>query len=69
LKKELISADELRSQARQQGIADVAEVEAAYLESNGEISFIKKTVAEKAKGKRRRSKAMGRCRVLDAAAV
>jgi uncharacterized membrane protein YcaP (DUF421 family) len=58
LRKELISADELRSQARQQGIGDVAEVEAAYLESNGEISFIKKTAEERGKGKRCRSEAM-----------
>jgi uncharacterized membrane protein YcaP (DUF421 family) len=58
MKKELISADELRSQARQQGIGDIAEVASARLESNGEISFIKKEPNEKAKGKSRRSEAL-----------
>jgi uncharacterized membrane protein YcaP (DUF421 family) len=57
MRRELISADELRSQARQQGIADVADV-SACLESNGEISFIKKNESDGAKGKRRREDAI-----------
>jgi uncharacterized membrane protein YcaP (DUF421 family) len=58
MRRELISADELRSQARQQGIADIADVKSACLESNGEISFIKKKDSEPAKGKRRREDAI-----------
>jgi uncharacterized membrane protein YcaP (DUF421 family) len=58
MKKELISADELRSQARQQGIADIAEVATACLESNGEISFVKRTTSQEPKGKRRRDQAL-----------
>lgn len=55
MRRELISADELRSQARQQGISDIAEVKMACLEGNGEISFIKnKPDAAGPKGKRRR---------------
>lgn len=54
MKRELISADELRSQARQQGIADIADVKAASLESNGEISFIQRTKPEEPTGRRRR---------------
>ena len=54
MRRELISADELRSQ---QGIADVADV-SACLESNGEISFIKKNESDGAKGKRRREDAI-----------
>ncbi len=42
MRRELITAEELRSQARQQGIANIRDVEGASLEANGEISFIKK---------------------------
>jgi uncharacterized membrane protein YcaP (DUF421 family) len=55
MRQELISADELRSQARQQGIAEIEDVEAACLEPNGEISFIKREPKHDAKGKRRRN--------------
>jgi uncharacterized membrane protein YcaP (DUF421 family) len=55
MRQELISADELRSQARQQGIAEIEDVEAACLEPNGEISFIKREGNQDAKGKRRRN--------------
>ncbi|MGD9922740.1 MAG: DUF421 domain-containing protein [Pseudorhodoplanes sp.] len=54
MRQELISADELRSQARQQGIATIDDVQTACLEGNGEISFIKKSKTP-SKGKRRRS--------------
>lgn len=54
MRREMISPDELRSQARQQGIADIGEVKMACLEGNGEISFIKKDSRQPAKGKRRR---------------
>jgi uncharacterized membrane protein YcaP (DUF421 family) len=59
MRRELISPDELRSQARQQGIDDVADVKMACLEGNGEVSFIKKDSKEEAaKGKRRRAEAI-----------
>jgi uncharacterized membrane protein YcaP (DUF421 family) len=41
LREELITQDELRSQLREQGIEDVAEVKLAYLEPDGAISVIK----------------------------
>lgn len=58
MRRQMISADELRSQARQQGIASITDVKSACLESNGEISFIKMNDAEPAKGKRRRKEAV-----------
>lgn len=58
MRREMISADELRSQARQQGIADIADVKSACLEGNGEISFIPKSEAGRARGKRRREEAL-----------
>jgi uncharacterized membrane protein YcaP (DUF421 family) len=58
MRRELISPDELRSQARQQGIDDITDVKMACLEGNGEISFIKKNSKEAAKGKRRRAEAI-----------
>jgi uncharacterized membrane protein YcaP (DUF421 family) len=41
MRKELITEEELRSQMRQQGVKDFAEVRRACLEANGEISVIK----------------------------
>ena len=45
MRSELITAEELQSQLRQQGISDVSEVERACLEANGEISVVKKNSA------------------------
>jgi uncharacterized membrane protein YcaP (DUF421 family) len=42
MRKEFITNDELSSELRQQGIEDVRDVKAAWLEGNGEISVIKK---------------------------
>ncbi len=42
LRQEMISVDELRGAARQQGIASLKDVRAAHLEPNGDISFIKR---------------------------
>lgn len=42
MKRELITTDELQSQMREQGIEEVGEIEAGYLESDGHFSFIKK---------------------------
>lgn len=57
MRREMISADELRSQARQQGIGTIDQVAMACLESNGEISFVKKSPDDGVKGKRRRKEA------------
>ena len=42
LKRERLSVDELREEARQQGIAHLSDVRWAVLETTGKISFIKK---------------------------
>jgi uncharacterized membrane protein YcaP (DUF421 family) len=42
LKRERLSVDEVAEQARLQGIAHLADVRWAVLETNGQISFIKK---------------------------
>ena len=42
MRKELITEEELRSQMRQQGVSDFADVQKACLEANGEISVVKK---------------------------
>ena len=57
MRQELITPDELMSQARQQGIGDLAQVKSACLEGNGEVSFVKKGPETGAKGKRRRKDA------------
>jgi uncharacterized membrane protein YcaP (DUF421 family) len=54
MRRELITADELRSEARQQGIADIAEVKSACLEGNGQISFVKFDAGDEPRGSRRR---------------
>ena len=41
MRKELITEEELRSQMRQQGVSDFADVQKACLEANGEISVVK----------------------------
>ncbi|HEY0461514.1 MAG TPA: YetF domain-containing protein [Pyrinomonadaceae bacterium] len=46
MKSEMITYDELLSAMRQQGIADLAEVKQACLESDGHFSFIKKDGGE-----------------------
>lgn len=43
LRTQRVSAEEVRSAARQQGIAELAELEAVILETNGEFSVIKRT--------------------------
>jgi uncharacterized membrane protein YcaP (DUF421 family) len=41
MRQEMISVDELRAEARNQGIADLKDIHAAHLEPNGDISFVK----------------------------
>lgn len=43
MRKELVTNDELEQMLRIQGIEDVAEIKSAYLESDGELSVIKRT--------------------------
>jgi uncharacterized membrane protein YcaP (DUF421 family) len=40
MRRELITEEELRSQLRQQGISEFAQVQAAYMEGDGQISII-----------------------------
>lgn len=40
MRRELITEDELMSQLRQQGIADILDVETAYMEGDGRISVV-----------------------------
>lgn len=48
LRAELITESELRSKLREKGVADLAEVERAYIESDGEISVIRRPRATSA---------------------
>jgi uncharacterized membrane protein YcaP (DUF421 family) len=45
MRKELITEDELKSQLREEGIDDLAEVKEAYLEGDGHISVVKREPA------------------------
>ena len=42
MRKEMITTDELRGEARHQGIGNLKEIREAHLEANGEISFVKR---------------------------
>jgi uncharacterized membrane protein YcaP (DUF421 family) len=42
LKREMITEDEIKSHVRAEGIAEIADVEMAYLEGNGQISVVPK---------------------------
>jgi len=42
LRLEFVSEDELRAKLRENGVSDPAEVEKAYLESDGEVSVIRR---------------------------
>ena len=43
LRREMITDEELQAKLREHGIADVSEVSAAYMESDGEISVLKRS--------------------------
>ena len=45
-RRELISEEELRSQLREQGADDVSQVKSCHLESDGQLSVIKKDEPE-----------------------
>ena len=55
MRQEALTQDELLSHLRQQGVENLAEVEKAYLEDDGQISVIKKkaTGGNEGEGKRR----------------
>jgi len=53
MRRELITEDELMTQIREQGIADLAGVKAALMEADGQISVIPRD-GEQANGKRKR---------------
>ena len=46
MRRELITEEELMSQLRQQGVADVSEVERAYLEGDGRVSVVKREAGD-----------------------
>ncbi len=46
MRRELITEEELRSHLRQQGIAEFAQVQAAYMEGDGQISIIRRGSCE-----------------------
>jgi uncharacterized membrane protein YcaP (DUF421 family) len=50
LRREFISMDELQEKLREQGIEKLAEVKAAYLEGDGEISVIRNSESPAAQG-------------------
>ena len=54
LRREYITLDELEAQLREQGIDDVGDVRAAYLESDGSVSVIPRERANSSAGSRRR---------------
>jgi uncharacterized membrane protein YcaP (DUF421 family) len=49
LRAEFVSDSELWSKLREHGVTDLAEVEAAYLESDGEVSVVKRRPGEPAR--------------------
>jgi uncharacterized membrane protein YcaP (DUF421 family) len=55
MRKEMISIDELRGEARHQGIANLKEVREAHLEANGDISFIKQNKHSPRKNPRKKA--------------
>ena len=56
MRKELVTNDELEQMLRVQGIEDVAEIKAAYLESDGELSVIKREKGDDASPPKRRKR-------------
>lgn len=46
MRRELVTVDELMGKLREQGIVDLADVEVAYMESDGEISVIRRDRAD-----------------------
>lgn len=55
MRQEMISVDELRGQARAQGIGSISDVKFAHLEANGDVSFVKRE-GDSATGHKRKKK-------------
>lgn len=55
LRREWITRDELMGLLRTHGVEDTAQVKAAYLEANGEISVIKREEKDGANNSRKRT--------------
>ena len=53
LRQELITEDEVKSQLREQGLEDWAQVKEAFMESDGHISVIPYEEKQKGRGKRK----------------
>ena len=58
MRQEFITEEELKSQLRQQGISELAEVKEACLEANGELSVIKSNSKDNSKPSKSSSKAI-----------
>lgn len=56
MRKQLLSHDELMEQLREQGITDIGEVKIAYMEDDGNISIVKKSVEDCQENARRNRK-------------
>ena len=56
LRQEMITIDELRAQARAQGIDSISEVKLAHLEANGDVSFVKRDDGSPSTGRKRKKK-------------
>jgi uncharacterized membrane protein YcaP (DUF421 family) len=50
MRRELITEEELMMRIREEGVEDIAEVKAAFMESDGNLSVIKKDEAESGSG-------------------
>jgi uncharacterized membrane protein YcaP (DUF421 family) len=48
LRREMLSMDDLRAKLREQGVGDLADVRAAFMESDGNISVIRRKPGESA---------------------
>ena len=57
LQEELITEDELLTQLRLNGVEEIEEVKAAYLEGNGEVSVLKRESGSADEGKRHKATA------------
>jgi uncharacterized membrane protein YcaP (DUF421 family) len=59
MRREFITREELEEKLREQGIAKLSEVKAAYLEGDGQISVIKRGQGERSRAAARKSAAAG----------
>ena len=55
IRREFITREELSAKLREHGVTDIGEVSAAYMESDGEISVLKRKDGESDKAKKRKA--------------